>query len=163
SYSFAFSFNLCNAAVVLLILEPAMLSFCDSTRRGRREFLRVGGLALGGLSLASFYANGGSSLASAGPPLTDKSVIFLFLHGGPGIPSTVPPFPRAVDPAAQPGQASFGKFASPGPFGTAAIPFQPDGDGSLKKDMKLALPMERLDDRKALLAQLDRAKLAAES
>ena len=32
-----------------------MLSFCDTTRFGRREFLRVGGLALGGLSLPHLY------------------------------------------------------------------------------------------------------------
>src|SRR5438093_49394 len=68
-----------------------MLSFCDSTRLGRREFLRVGGLALGGLALPSLDANGGSSLASAGPPLTDKSVIFLFLHGGPSQIETFDP------------------------------------------------------------------------
>ena len=227
-----------------------MLSFCDTTRFGRREFLRVGGLALGGLSLPSLYA--GTKLESAGKPLTDKSVIFLFLHGGPsqietfdpkmtapaeirsatgevktalpgitfggtfpkiaaiadrvtvvrsfttgdanhdikpvvgkdsfganlgaayasvaggnnpdtGMPSNVLLFPRAVNPTTQAGTTSFGKFASQGPFGAAAIPFQPDGDGSLKKDMKLALPMDKLDDRKLLLAQLDRAKLVAES
>jgi len=227
-----------------------MLSFQSPTLFGRREFLRVGGLGLGGLSLPSLYA--GTKLADGGKPLTDKSVIFLFLHGGPsqietfdpkmtapaeirsatgeiktafpgvtfggtfpkiaaiadrisvvrsfttgdanhdikpivgkdsfganlgaayasvaggnhpdtGMPSNVLLFPRSVDPMAQVGQAGFGKFASQGPFGSAAIPFQPDGDGSLKKDMKLALPMEKLDDRKLLLAQLDRAKLIAES
>ena len=227
-----------------------MLSFCDRTRFGRREFLRVGGLALGGLSLPQLYA--GTKLESASKPLTDKSVIFLFLHGGPsqietfdpkmtapaeirsatgevktalpgitfgstfpklakiadrltvvrsfttgdanhdikpivgkdsfganlgaayasvaggnnpdtGMPSNVLLFPRAVNPAAQAGTASFGRFASQGPFGTASIPFQPDGDGSLKKDMKLALALDKLDDRKLLLAQLDRAKLSMES
>src|SRR5207244_1520883 len=206
--------------------ESAMLSFQTPSRLGRREFLRVGGLALGGLSLPQLY--GGTKLSESGKPLSDKSVIFLFLHGGPsqietfdpkmtapaeirsatgetktaipgvtfggtfpklariadkftvvrsfttgdanhdikpivgkdsfganlgaayasvaggnnpdtGMPSNVLLFPRAVDPMAQPGQAGFGKFASHGPFGTAAIPFQPDGDGNLKKDMKLAL------------------------
>jgi hypothetical protein len=227
-----------------------MLSFQTPTRLGRREFLRVGGLGLGGLSLPQLY--GGTKLSDGGKPLTDKSVIFLFLHGGPsqietfdpkmtapaeirsatgelktsipgvtfggtfpklakladklsvvrsfttgdanhdikpivgkdsfganlgaayasvaggnhpdtGMPLNVLLFPRAVEPKSEPGQAGFGKFGSHGPFGTAAIPFQPDGDGSLKKDMKLALPMEKLDDRKGLLAQLDRAKLAVES
>ena len=227
-----------------------MLSFHTPSRLGRREFLRVGGLALGGLSLTQLYA--GTKLSEGGKPVTDKSVIFLFLHGGPsqietfdpkmtapaeirsatgetktaipgvtfggtfpklakladkftvvrsfttgdanhdikpvvgkdsfganlgaayssvaggnnpdtGMPLNVLLFPRAVEPKSEPGQTGFGKFASHGPFGTAAIPFQPDGDGSLKKDMKLALPMERLDDRKTLLAQLDRAKLAMES
>ncbi|MFO0804206.1 MAG: DUF1501 domain-containing protein [Gemmataceae bacterium] len=227
-----------------------MLSFCDSTRFGRREFLRVGGLGLGGLSLPQLY--GGTKLSDGGKPLTDKSVIFLFLHGGPsqietfdpkmtspaeirsatgerktsipgvtfggtfpklakladkftvvrsfttgdanhdikpvvgkdsfganlgaayasvaggnhpdtGMPLNVLLFPRAVEPKSEPGQTGFGRFNSHGPFGTAAIPFQPDGDGSLKKDMKLALPMEKLDDRKLLLARLDRAKLSMES
>jgi hypothetical protein len=227
-----------------------MLSFQTPSRLGRREFLRVGGLALGGLSLPQLY--GGTKLESAGRPITDKSVIFLFLHGGPsqietfdpkmtapveirsatgeiktaipgvtfggtfpklaaladrftvvrsfttgdanhdikpivgkdsfganlgaayssvaggnnpdtGMPLNVLLFPRAVEPKSEPGQTGFGRFASQGPFGTAAIPFQPDGDGGLKKDMKLALPMEKLDDRKLLLAQLDRAKLSMES
>jgi hypothetical protein len=227
-----------------------MLSFTSPTLFGRREFLRVGGLALGGLSLPQLYA--GTKLSDAAKPLTDKSVVFLFLHGGPsqietfdpkmtapaeirsatgeiktalpgvtfggtfpklaaiadkltvvrsfttgdanhdikpivgkdsfganlgaayasvaggnhpdtGMPLNVLLFPRSVEPTSQPGQTGFGKFNSHGPFGTAAIPFQPDGDGTLKKDMKLALPMEKLDDRKTLLAQLDRVKLAAEN
>lgn len=60
-----------------------MLSFCDGDRRwGRREFLRVGGLTLGGLSLSDLFA-ARAGAAQAGRPVTDKSVIFLFLHGGP--------------------------------------------------------------------------------
>jgi uncharacterized protein (DUF1501 family) len=58
---------------------------------------------------------------------------------------------------------NFGKFGSSGVFGPATAPFQPDGDGSLKGDMRLTLPMERLDDRRTLLAAFDRAKIAAES
>jgi hypothetical protein len=56
-----------------------MLSFSDP-RLGRRDFLRVGGLALGGLSLSAL-TRAADSLGSR--PLQDKSVIFLFLHGGP--------------------------------------------------------------------------------
>lgn len=60
-----------------------MLSFCDSDRRwGRREFLRVGGLTLGSLSLADLFTARAAAV-QAGRPVTDKSVIFLFLHGGP--------------------------------------------------------------------------------
>src|SRR5438067_4612668 len=66
-----------------------MLSFCDTTRFGRREFLRVGGLVLGGFSLPSLYA--GTKLADSGKPLTDKSVIFLFMHGGPSQIETFDP------------------------------------------------------------------------
>ena len=67
-----------------------MLSF---QTRSRREFLRVGGLALGGMSLPQVFARGGSSLpaANAGKPLTDKAVIFLFLHGGPSQIETFDP------------------------------------------------------------------------
>ena len=51
-------------------------------RLRRREFLRVGSLALGGLSLSDLFA--ARAWANArGLPLKDKSVIFLFLHGGP--------------------------------------------------------------------------------
>ena len=67
-----------------------MLSFQTPSRR---EFLRVGGLALGGLSLPNLYTHAGSSLPApnAGKPLTDKSVIFLFLHGGPSQIETFDP------------------------------------------------------------------------
>jgi hypothetical protein len=72
-----------------------MLSFHDPV--ARREFLRVGGLALGGLSLASTLSQAGSPLASAGKPITDKSVIFLFLHGGPSQLETFDPKMTAPD------------------------------------------------------------------
>ena len=67
-----------------------MLSFQTPSRR---EFLRVGGLALGELSLPNLYTRAGSSLpaANAGKPITDKSVIFLFLHGGPSQIETFDP------------------------------------------------------------------------
>jgi hypothetical protein len=67
-----------------------MLSF--RSPGSRREFLRVGGLALGGLALSQMFARGGSSLSSAASgPLTDKCVIFLFLHGGPSQIETFDP------------------------------------------------------------------------
>ena len=231
-----------------------MISIGGHTRLGRREFLRVGGLGLGGLSLASLFPTAGAAgvpLASAGKPVTDKAVVFLFLHGGPsqfetfdpkmtapaevrsatgeiptripgvtfggsfpklaaradrlcvvrsyvpgdanhdikpvvgkdsfganlgsayatvagsnrpsGMPTNVLLFPRAVDPNAQPGQASFGRFPSTGPFAASAAPFQPDGDGTLKSDMKLNLPLERLDDRRALLSGFDQLRRGMEA
>ncbi len=226
-----------------------MLHIGDSARIGRRDFLRVGGLALGGLALPWLIptARGGTKLSEAGKPVTDKSVVFVFCHGGPSqfetfdpkmtapaeirsatgeIPTAVPGvtfgssfpklaaradrlavvrsfvpgdanhdiktivgkdshmanigsayasaagsalpdnglptncvlFPRAVDPAAGPEQGSFGKFASNGPFPASTAPFQPDGNGSLKKDMKLNISMDRLDDRRAMLDAFDAAK-----
>ena len=48
----------------------------------RREFLRIGGLSLGGLTLADWLAL--KAHAKTHPSvLRDKSVIFLFQHGGP--------------------------------------------------------------------------------
>src|SRR5438270_245733 len=63
-----------------------MLTIGDTTRLGRRDFLRVGSLGLGGLSLASLFPSSGVAgvpLSEAGKPVTDKAVVFLFLHGGP--------------------------------------------------------------------------------
>src|SRR5262245_26306297 len=58
-------------------------------RVGRRDFLRIGSLALGGLSLTGFAR----ALAAPSPvkPLSDRSVIFLFLHGGPSQVETFDP------------------------------------------------------------------------
>lgn len=59
----------------------------DNSRWGRREFLRVGSLGLAGLGLPRLLSASTlgrlSSASSYGPPLRDRSVILLFLHGGP--------------------------------------------------------------------------------
>ena len=218
-----------------------MLTIGDSGGRlGRRDFLRIGSLALGGLSLPQLL----SAAPSPTRPLTDKAVIFLFLQGGPtqvetfdpkmsapegirsatgeiptalpgvtfgssfpklakmadrlavvrsyvpgdanhdikpivckdgfggnlgsayanvvggnhpetGVPTNVLLFPRAVEPLSQPGQMGFGNFAASGVFGNAAVPFVPGGGGSLQKDMKMTLPIDRLEDRRVLLRGLD--------
>ena len=63
-----------------------MLAFSDhsqgSSRLHRRDFLRIGGLGLGGLGLSDLMALK-SLAASKRSLLKDKSVIFLFMHGGP--------------------------------------------------------------------------------
>jgi len=68
-----------------------MLSFRSPS--SRRDFLQVGSLGLGGLTLPQMFAQGGSSIpaALAGKPLTDKAVIFLFQHGGPSQIETYDP------------------------------------------------------------------------
>ncbi len=48
----------------------------------RRDFLSVGSLALGGLSLPQFL-RAEEALKSVGGLAKDKAVIFLFMHGGP--------------------------------------------------------------------------------
>jgi hypothetical protein len=62
------------------------------TRHGRRDFLRVGSLALGGLTLPQLLA---TDAAAAGRLTTGKSVIFLFQHGGPSQIETFDPKPQA--------------------------------------------------------------------
>ena len=58
-----------------------MLTFTDHRPRlGRRAFLRAGALSLGGLSLPGMLANAATEPRRL---LTGRSVIFLFLHGGP--------------------------------------------------------------------------------
>ena len=49
----------------------------------RREFLRIGGLSLlGGLTLPD-HLRARAQAASTGRPVRDKSVVLLFLQGGP--------------------------------------------------------------------------------
>ena len=66
-----------------------MLSILSKGKLGRRAFLRVGSLGLGGLSLQHLLAaQAASGNASA---IKDRSVIFLFLHGGPSQTETFDP------------------------------------------------------------------------
>jgi len=212
----------------------------------RRDFLTVGGLALGGLSLPGLL-QARAFAAQQKLPVTDKSVIFVFMHGGPsqietfdpkmsapagicsvngevatslagvtygsafprlaslahetsivrsfktgdgnhdikpivgkatgganlgslyarvaganrprsGMPTNVALYPQAVDPSTRPAIKQFGDFESAGPFGGAFSPFAPSGGGELKKDLKLNLPLDRIDDRRHLLAGLDRVR-----
>ncbi len=64
-----------------------MLIFQDHFRQAgrwhRRQFLRAGGLALGGLTLGDLFATRAAAASAKKPPLKDRSVIFLFMHGGP--------------------------------------------------------------------------------
>src|SRR5688572_24389180 len=48
----------------------------------RRDFLRVGSLALGGLSLPGLLSSKALA-ASSGKVVKDKAVVMLFLQGGP--------------------------------------------------------------------------------
>src|SRR5947207_4903974 len=57
--------------------------FDRSSRLGRRDFLRVGGLALGGWTLPQLLSWRAAAAEQGRSFLKDKSVIFLFLQGGP--------------------------------------------------------------------------------
>ena len=61
----------------------------EQRKRNRRDFLRIGSSALGGLALPMLLPGRG---AAASPSvITGKSVIFLFLHGGPSQIETFDP------------------------------------------------------------------------
>ena len=67
-----------------------MITFADSSPYSRRSFLQVGGLGLGSLSLSQLIG-WRASAAKAGIPLKNKSVVFLFMHGGPPQQETFDP------------------------------------------------------------------------
>ncbi len=79
-------------------------------------------------------------------------------HPVTGMPSNVILFPQAVDQSTKPGTMVFGKFGDTGRLGADCAPFDPSGAGELRKNMRLTLPLDRLDDRRVLLEQLDRVK-----
>ncbi|HTN74417.1 MAG TPA: DUF1501 domain-containing protein, partial [Pirellulaceae bacterium] len=226
-----------------------MLALVDRST-SRRDFLRIGGLALGGLTLPDLLTT--QALAAAqGVPVTNKSVIFLFMHGGPpqaetfdpkmsapggvrsvtgevatslpgvtyggtlpklakwahklsvvrsfqtgdanhdikpivgkdtmganlgslyarlaganhprdGMPRNVALFPRAVNPDTLPAEMQFGKFDATGTVGSAYAPFVPGGGGESQKNLQLNIARDHLDDRRNLLAGLDRLKFQLE-
>lgn len=63
---------------------------CDCSGFTRRDFLRVGTLALGGWNLQSLLRFRALA-AAAGAPLRDKSIVLLFLTGGPSQIETFDP------------------------------------------------------------------------
>jgi hypothetical protein len=80
-----------------MLKESAMLSLFDRcSGYSRREFLRIGTLGLGGLTLPHLL--GARALADGGQSITTgKSVIFLFLFGGPSQFETFDPKMSAPD------------------------------------------------------------------
>ena len=222
----------------------------DATMR-RRQFLRVGSLGLGGLTLSDLFA-AKAFAKSKHLPIRDKSVIFLFMQGGPSqfetfdpkmdapagirsatgevkttlpgvtfgatfeklarlahkfavvrsfatgdgnhdlkpivgpatlranmgslysriagplraetaMPTNVALFPRSVMPGAGPAITNFGNFEATGDLGVAYSPLVPGAGSGLQQDMKLNLPQQRLNDRRALLASLDEWKRWADT
>ena len=62
---------------MLTILGKSQRGFCDGLTR--RNFLKIGGLAMGGLSLPQIL----EAEAASGPQRSHKAVIMIFLPGGP--------------------------------------------------------------------------------
>lgn len=75
-----------------------MLDLFDDHAGTRRDFLRVGALGLGGLTLPQLFATRAAGAAAKMPLTTGKSVIFLFLHGGPSQYETFSPNMTALPP-----------------------------------------------------------------
>ncbi len=71
-----------------------------------------------------------------------------------GMPTNAVVFPDAVCPDVLKGRAR-GNIASTGPLGSLHAPFIPGAGGQLQKDMRLAVPRDRLVDRQELVARLD--------
>ncbi|HAA59923.1 MAG TPA: DUF1501 domain-containing protein, partial [Planctomycetaceae bacterium] len=81
--------------------------FCDGV--SRRSFLRVGGLALGGLNLPTLLR----AEAASSAPRRHKSVIMVFLPGGPShqdIWDLKPDAPKEIRGEFQPIQTSIPGF-----------------------------------------------------
>ena len=66
---------------MLNILGQPPAKFCDG--HSRRQFLKIGGLAMGGLSLPQILKAEQSTLATRGKKLPHKAVIMIYLSGGP--------------------------------------------------------------------------------
>lgn len=81
-------------------------------------------------------------------------------HPVTGVPTNVALYPPAVDSTTRPTTTSFGRFGDTGPFGAALTPFDPSGGGPVLKNMRLSLPLDRLDERRRLLSELDRVQWA---
>lgn len=77
-----------------------------------------------------------------------------------GMPRNIALYPKAVDGTAMEAFTKFGDFASSGPLGAAYAPFAPGAGGTLQADMTLQISRRRMDDRRALLGELDKVKRA---
>ncbi len=72
-----------------------------------------------------------------------------------GMPTNSAIFPNAVHSESTGPSSRFGNFASTGALGPAFAPFIPGAGGQLQKDMTLNVSRSRLDNRRALLAEVD--------
>ncbi|MEX0727064.1 MAG: DUF1501 domain-containing protein [Planctomycetaceae bacterium] len=96
------------------------------------------GRATQGANLGSLYAR----VAGANHPLN-------------GVPTNALLFPRAVDPSTGPEINNFGRFDATGSLGGGYTPFIPGAEGDAQNNLKLHLPLDRLEERRSLLSHLD--------
>ncbi len=100
----------------------------------------------------TYGANVGSIYARVAGPNRSES----------GMPTNAMLFPQSVDSTTGPAISQFGKFESTGQLGSGYSPFVPGAGGDLQKNLELRIPIERLDDRRLLLSELDRHRFARE-
>ena len=79
-------------------------------------------------------------------------------HPQTGLPMNVTLYPNSIDPKALGADDRFGQFTQTGPLAKSYEPFVPGGGSELQKNLQLAFPVERFQDRRALLTALDRLK-----
>lgn len=103
------------------------------------------------VSRDSMDANIGSLYARMVGPLQDS-----------GLPSNCLLAPDSVDPTQPAALARFGNFVSTGALGSAFAPFTPGAGGQMQQNMVLNIPRDRVDDRRALVAEVDRLRRQAE-
>src|SRR5262249_30776079 len=75
-----------------------------------------------------------------------------------GMPTNAALFPQAVDPKCKPIEPGFGSFLDTGAIGPGFAPFVPGGNSTLQENMRLNMDLNRLDERRRLLAQIDDVK-----
>src|SRR5438477_10841198 len=66
-------------AILMLTFWGSQRRFCDGL--SRRDFLKVGALAIGGLALPDLLRLKAQGSTRAGPP--GKAIIMVYLNGGP--------------------------------------------------------------------------------
>src|SRR5581483_2971647 len=75
-----------------------------------------------------------------------------------GMPTNTAIFPNSVDGRGPGPRMNFGNFLSAGPLGASYAPFVPGAGGQMQQNMTLNVARDRLDDRRSLLAQVDRLR-----
>lgn len=116
------------------------------TGDGNHDIKPVVGAATGGANMGSLYAR------VAGQNRSQN-----------GMPTNALLYPQSVVSDTMPGITGFGDLQSGGPLGSGYTPFTPSAGGAMQENLKLQLSMDRLGDRKALLAGLDQLRGGLES
>src|SRR5205085_64486 len=133
---------------------------CDGSTR--RDFLKVGALGLGALTLPDLL-RARAQASAHGQPTRNTSVVWLWLGGGPTHVETFDPkmsapaeFRGANNPSTGlPNYVRMSSILGDGPswLGSAYAPF--DTAGNARNNMELRITMDRLAERRTLLRSFD--------